>query len=178
MMDQGGIHIIQATSPEEIEGARALMREYITWAFTIEEGAEEAPTFLGIEEELANLPGIYTPPLGRLFYATHEGQAAGCVCLKPLDKETCEVKRLYVSPAKRGLAIGTLLMTELMKAARECGYKRALLDSHVTMKNAHAIYQAAGFQQIPAPPGYPDNIDEIAIFMECDLTIAPPLDPR
>jgi ribosomal protein S18 acetylase RimI-like enzyme len=169
-MIQNGVVIGQASSESEIAQARALLHEYISWAFSIEEGAEDAPTFQGIEEELETLPGIYTPPLGRLLVALYEGEVVGCVCLKPLDDDTCEVKRLYVSPAKRGLSIGNSLITTLVEEARRQGYKKIVLDSHVTMKSAHAIYAAAGFQRIPAPPGYPENIDEIAIFMECKLT--------
>lgn len=168
-MDEHGVAIGQVASEAEIAAARGLLREYTSWAFTLIEGSEEAPTFQGIEEELATLPGIYVPPHGRLLLAKHQGEAAGCVCLKRHDDETSEVKRLYVSPRKRGLAVGTLLIERLVKEARQAGYRRIVLDSHVSMTKAHAIYEAAGFRRVPTPVDFPQHLHGIAIFMECDL---------
>jgi hypothetical protein len=37
------------------------------------------------EEELGTLPGIYSPPSGRLLLATADEEPAGCVALRPLD---------------------------------------------------------------------------------------------
>jgi ribosomal protein S18 acetylase RimI-like enzyme len=163
------VEIVQATSSAEIESVRNLLREYIAWAFTLEEGSDKAPTFLGIEEELAALPGIYVPPSGRLLVAMYEGQAVGCVCMKGLDQTTCEVKRLYVSPAMRGRSIGNQLVTKLVKEARSCGYRQIVLDSHRSMTSAHAIYESAGFVRVPAPADVPEFVKSVAIFMEYSL---------
>jgi putative acetyltransferase len=169
-MDEHKVAIGQATSQAEIDGVRTLLREYIAWAIPLEPNAEKAAPFQGIEEELATLPGIYAPPSGRVLAALHEGEVVGCVCLKGIDETTCEVKRLYVSPAKRGLTIGTLLVERLVEEARQCGYERIILDSHKSMTKAHAIYEAAGFQRVPAPPDFQEELKSVAIFMECNLS--------
>jgi putative acetyltransferase len=169
VMDKFEIEIITATSPAEIEAARNLLREYITWVLTLDAHAATAPTFKGIEEELATLPGIYAPPSGRLLVAMHQGQAVGCVCLKSVDHETSEVKRLYVSPAMRGRSIGNQLVAKLVEEAHRCGYRQIVLDTHQSMTKAHAIYESAGFKRVPPPSEVPDYVKEVAIFMECNL---------
>jgi len=161
--------VSQAESPSQIAAVEELLREYTTWAFTLEAGSEHAPAFQGLDRELATLPGIYAPPKGRLLLATVDGRPAGCVCLKGNDAVTCEVKRLYVRPGFRGMKIGEQLIANLLEEARGEGYRRVVLDSHHSMKAAHARYEAAGFRRVSPPDDVPDRIKAIAIFMECEL---------
>lgn len=94
--------IAQVRTPAEIVRVRDLIREYTAWAFTQSRSASDAPTFAGLEQERATLPGIYTPPSGRLLLATNDGQPAGCVALKGHAASTGEFKRLYTRPGFRG----------------------------------------------------------------------------
>ena len=162
--------IAQATTRAEIDGVAAMLREYTTWAFGLEARSDEAPTFEGLEEELATLPGVYAPPAGRLLLATDDGQPGGCIALKPHDRETSELKRLYVQPSFRGRDIGGQLVATLIAEARKAGYRRIVLDSHHTMKSAHAIYEAAGFRRVGPPADFPASMVPIVVFMEMDLT--------
>src|SRR5436189_1023190 len=59
-----------------------LLREYTAWVFTLTADSDQAPTFLGLEQELATLPGIYAPPTGCLLLAMQDGLPAGCIALK------------------------------------------------------------------------------------------------
>ena len=163
------VAVAQITTPSEIRAVQELLREYTAWAFTLEAGSEQAPAFQGLEQELAALPGIYAPPGGRLLLATHDGEAAGCVGLKGHDATTGELKRLYVRPGFRGLRIGQQLVAALVAEARECGYRRLILDSHCSMTQAHALYAAAGFRRVGAPSGFPEALKPSVVFME--LTI-------
>ena len=94
---------------------------------------------------------------------------AGCIALKPHDATTAELKRLYVRPAARGRDLGRLLVTTLLDEARAVGYRRLVLDSHHTMRRAHAIYEAAGFSYVPEPDDFPEHLRGVAVFMELDL---------
>jgi putative acetyltransferase len=165
------ITISQVKSDAQIAAAQELLREYTAWAFTVAAESEQAPTFQGLEEELAELPGIYTPPAGRLLLATHEEEPAGCVGLKGHDAATCELKRLYVRPKFRGLKIGRRLVNRLVEEACTSGYSRIVLDSHRSMKKAHALYRAVGFERVNTPDDFPEALKPVVVFMECDISM-------
>ena len=162
------VEIRQATA-EDIPAVRALFREYFDWAFTIEAGSEEAPTFEGVEEELRTLPGPYAPPRGRLFVGLVDGEAAGTIALKPHTEEQAELKRLYVSPKFRGHQLGLKLTQALIEEARSTGYKRLVLDSHRNMVRAHAAYRSNGFVDVEAPADFPERFKPYVVFMRLDL---------
>lgn len=162
--------ISQVYSEVEIAAVRELLREYATWAFTLVPGSNKTPAWEGFDTELATLPGIYAPPAGRLLLAMQDGQPAGCVCLKRHDAADSELKRLYVCPTFRGQNIGQRLVNRLVEEARQSGYQRIVLDSHISMKTAHAIYQEAGFRLVSAPVDFPEDLRPMVVFMECDLS--------
>lgn len=164
------IEVVVASTPEQIDDLRTLLHEYLGWALAIDTDAEDAPTFSGVEEELATLPGVYAPPGGRLLLARSDGQPAGCVALKPVNATTGELKRMYVRPVFRGQGIGSRLVEALVESARAAGYRRVILDSHHTMTGAHRIYQAAGFEFVDPPEGFPESLVPVVVFMAMDLT--------
>jgi putative acetyltransferase len=163
------ISILQVNGAADIAEVRGLLREFTGWAATLSVAREVPPTFVGLEAELAGLPGVYVPPAGRLLLARHAGQPAGCIALKPVDAATGELKRLYVRPSFRGLALGQQLVAAIVQAARQAGYRRLILDSHATMTRAHALYRAAGFSVVDAPPGFPEAIRPEVVFMALAL---------
>jgi putative acetyltransferase len=87
--------------------------------------------FQDFDKELANLPGDYAPPNGRLLLAEYEGQLAGCVAVHKLEDGICEMKRLYVRPQFRRLKVGRALAESIIAEARSIGigYPRMRLDT-------------------------------------------------
>lgn len=163
--------ISQVESADQIAAAQELIREYISWWAETDLGDfTQTKTFRNFEDELATLPGVYAPPSGRLLLAAQNKLPAGCVCLKPHDANTAELKRLYVRPAFRGLNVGQQLVDRVIAEARQCGYQKVVLDTHISMKQAHAIYKAAGFHLIDPPQDYPENMKSTILFMECLLS--------
>ena len=152
-----GIEVIQAGSFEHIEQARELFLEYAdSLGFSL--------SFQGFDEELKNLPGDYAPPSGRLLLAHHQGQAAGCVALRQLERQVCEMKRLYVRPGYRGKSIGRMLVDCVIAEARSIGYERMRLDTiESSMQDAIALYRRRGFREI-AP--YRSNPIAGALYLE------------
>ena len=102
------------------------------------------------ESEMLAMPGKYAPPAGALLLARGaDGAALGCVGLRPLpDPGDCEMKRLYVAPAGRGLGVGRALLTAAVSSAAQIGYRRILLDTLPSMQAAMSLYEQAGFATI------------------------------
>lgn len=138
---QSRYEIRLARFPEDLEIVRTLFHEYAA-AIGIDLG------FQGFEAELAGLPGKYQSPAGRLMLAWRGDQVLGCVALRPLTHDDCEMKRLYVRPAARGDALGRALAENICAEARAAGYARICLDTLSTMSAALKLYAALGFRDI------------------------------
>ncbi len=152
--------LIQAQSAEEIHHGRKLFEEYAA-------GLEINLCFQNFDKELAELPGEYLPPNGRLFLALEGEQVAGCVAFRKIAEGVCEMKRLYVRPGFRGTGLGRRLTETVIDTAREVGYQRMRLDTLPgKMDRAIAMYRALGFKEIKP---YYSNPVAGALFMELEL---------
>ena len=160
---------INQVSADEIPALRSMMEEYLAWAFSLQQGSEDAPAFAGKDDELKNLPGVFAPPRGRFLIAWDGERLLGAVALKPIDEHTAELKRLYVRPEARGRNLGMRLVSQLIDEARSEGYKRIILDSHKSMESAHAIYRKAGFRDVGPWHDFPAAMAPYVVFMEMDL---------
>lgn len=109
-------------------------------------------SFQNFEDELENMPGEYAQPKGELLLArAADGEAVGCVAMRPLDMPgVCEMKRLYVARKGRRLGAGKALVDAIVKAAVDAGYTEMRLDTLPSMAAALSLYAEAGFTQIPA----------------------------
>ena len=104
--------------------------------------------FQNFETELNTLPGKYIPPNGALILALVDGKAAGCVALRKMDDDICEMKRLYVRNDYRGLGIGNKLISMIIEEAGKLNYSYMRLDTLPTMKRAQELYKSYGFYDI------------------------------
>ena len=134
------------TTAAELDGVRTLFVEYAT-ALNVD------LCFQNFTAELQGLPGEYCAPRGGLLLATVDGELAGCCAMRPLDSvdytNACEMKRLFVRPAFRGLQLGRMLAERILDSARLAGYACILLDTLDDMESARALYQELGFEEIP-----------------------------
>lgn len=151
--------LVQAQTPEQIEQVRELFREYEAWV-------GNNICFRSFDKELAELPGAYAPPDGRLLLAEVKGELAGCVALRKIGENICEMKRLFVREEFRGLGIGRHLVEAAIGQATTIGYRTMRLDTLPSkMNDAIALYRKFGFIEIDP------NVNPFAgvIFMELDL---------
>ena len=157
------IEIVPAHTPDQIEEARQLFKEYAAWL-------EIDLCFQNFDVELAGLPGDYAPPRGRLLLAVDGDQIAGCIALRKMADGICEMKRLFVRAAFRGKGLGCELADNIIRNATKIGYERMRLDTLPgRMDKAIALYRELGFKEI-AP--YYNNPVPDAMFMELVLSAA------
>jgi ribosomal protein S18 acetylase RimI-like enzyme len=156
------MRIVQAQSAREIQQVRELFGEYVAWL-----GINLC--FQNYDKEVADLPGDYTPPSGRLLLAlADDGEAAGCAALRDLGNGVCEMKRLFVRPNFRGQRLGWQLAEMILAEARAIGYQHIRLDTLPgKMDRAIAMYRTLGFKDIA--PYYNNPVAGVA-FMELTLT--------
>ncbi len=154
------MRIIHAITDEQIQQARALFEEYAA-------GLGISLCFQNFEGELARLPGDYEQPGGRLLLAEEDDQFVGCIALRKIGTQVCEMKRLFLRPAYRGKGRGRVLVESIIEEARQIGYTHMRLDTLPgRMDKAIELYRSIGFQEILP---YYDNPVEGATFMELDL---------
>ncbi|MCJ1272630.1 hypothetical protein MMC21_000416 [Puttea exsequens] len=124
-------------------------------------------TFQDFETELHSLPGKYSPPTGEILLArSNNGIAMGCVALRPLAMNLCEMKRLYIVPDGRGLGLGSQLITKVLDTAVRLGYLEMKLDTLPSMVQAIALYKRAGF--VATAPYYETPVKG-TVFLACPL---------
>ena len=158
------IEIGEAAQPEDIAIVRELLREY-------EQALGVDLCFQGFAQELINLPGDYASPRGLLLLARDGSDIAGCIALRPVNDDICEMKRLYVRDAFRAAGLGRRLVERVISAAHSIGYRRMVLDTLPTMVSAQRLYESFGFRDI-AP--YRHNPVGGTRFLGLDLGLATP----
>jgi ribosomal protein S18 acetylase RimI-like enzyme len=123
--------VIRQATPEDQGTVRSLLREY-------EASLGIDLSFQDFQSELADPFGLY-----ELVLLAEDG----CVALRRLDAQTCEMKRLYVRPGGRGSGLGRRLAEAVIAQARTRGYSRMLLDTLPTMTAARELYRSLGFRE-------------------------------
>ena len=137
------VEIRWAVIPGDLMAIKNLFQEYA-------DSLDFELDFQDFREELESLPGKYALPLGTILVAKENGETVGCVAVRPLGEEICEMKRLYVKDAHRGRKLGRELAVVVIEEAKRLGYKAMRLDTVVAMKEASALYRTLGFQPIDA----------------------------
>jgi putative acetyltransferase len=151
--------IIRATSSVHIAETQKLFREYADFL-------NVDLCFQDFENELAQLPGAYSPPDGVLLLAVDKATTLGCVALKRIGESICEMKRLYVRPQGRRRGVGRALAIEVIAEAVRLGHSTMRLDTFDWLVEAMRLYESLGFKRIPA---YYENPLPRVVYWELDL---------
>jgi putative acetyltransferase len=157
----------------QLNEVRALMRAFVAWhrerhvqdAHLID-AYFDAGAF---EDELATLTGDYGGPDGALLLGYCEGTAAGCVALRRLDAEACEMKRMFVYPQFQGKGLGRALGDAVVREARSLGYSVMRLDTSVRQIEAQQLYARFGFRRIEPYYELSPAVRNWLVFMELAL---------
>jgi GNAT superfamily N-acetyltransferase len=173
MNNNSTIEIRDAQLPDDIDFVRQLWTEYLTW------GNDKMQLLYGVHphnpketvEQDIKMIDKFLPPNGRLLLAFVDNSFCGIGCLKSIDEEISEIKRMYVKPSFRKIGAGRAILSSLLNAAKEEGYKKVRLDSPKFMEAAHSLYRSLGFKSIPVyeEVEIPTAFRQYLLFMEIDL---------
>ena len=173
MNTKSNIKIRDAKIPGDIDFIKQLWTDYLTC------GNDKMQMLYGVHphnpEEAAreDIEKIdkFLPPHGRLILAFIDEKACGIGCLKSINDEIGEIKRMYVDPSYRKIGAGRAVLQALINAAKEVGYRKVRLDSPKFMEAAHSLYRSFGFAEIPVyeEVEIPEEFRQYLLFMEIDL---------
>ncbi len=152
---QEDLTIVEAATSAEFALGRALFEEYAR-------SINVDLCFQDFAAELDRLSVMYAPPAGALLLARAGGDTVGCVGLRKLRDDICEMKRLYIRPEFRGRHFGRRMAEDIARRARELGYRTLVLDTLGTMEAAQGLYLSMGFK--PATSYYVNPLPNVKYF--------------
>lgn len=158
---QASYQISPVRSEIDLKDTIALFYQYVEWL-------NLDLNFQNFDAEMAGMPGKYAPPSGELLLArSSQGHPIGCVAVRHLDQDICEMKRLFVTDAAKGLGVGKALVSAVIGAGKCLGYHEMRLDTLPRMGAAISLYRSFDFVETSAYyvtplPG--------TLFLKLDLT--------
>lgn len=109
-----------------------------------------------------------TPPRGVYLVGYLNGMAVACGALRPLERQTAEVRRMFVRRSHRRRGLASAVLQALEQAARDFNYNVLRLETGHRQQPALALYEARGFVRIAPFGPYVD--DPTSVCFEKRLT--------
>ncbi len=106
----------------------------------------------------------------RIFMAERDGAVVGCVAIVAHSPEVARLRWFLVDPSARGAGLGTRLLYDAVRFARDCGYKRITLRTISVLNAAAHLYRSAGFHKVEEKPGRMGGVDVVEERYEMELT--------
>jgi len=105
----------------------------------------------GFDAALSLFPDVadMRPPTGLFVVARLHGDAIGCGGLKFEAGAPAYIKRMWVDPVARGLAVGRKLLSELESLAAAHGDTAVRLETNRALVEAIAMYRSSGYVEVP-----------------------------
>ena len=160
-----GIKMVYAY--DHTEEVSQLFTEYTDMLIENDSSFQKYLDIQNYSEEMEHLESKYGLPEGRLYLVYCDEELAGCIGLRKIDNQNCEMKRLYVRPKFRGRKIGNLLVEKIIDDAKKIGYSHMLLDTLPFLKVQYiCIKNMVSFYEIDS---YNDSPMDTSIYMKLDL---------
>jgi GNAT superfamily N-acetyltransferase len=101
--------------------------------------------------------------IGHVLVCYDEKELTGCGAFRLLDKETVEIKRMFVLPQHRKKGIAAFILKELEQWAKELNYKKFILETGIEMTNAIQLYKKQGYRITENYGPYIGNIRSVCM---------------
>jgi len=132
---------VAVCDPRHPNARRAVQAYVAELSDRFEGGWDPALSISAADEEL-------TPPAGLFLVATLYCEPVGCGALKFHDGAPAELKRMWVSPAVRGLGLGRRLLAELEAHAAARGVRTLRLETNHALGEAISLYRTASYREV------------------------------
>jgi len=167
------ISIIEAVDDSHFEHVSSLLRDYLLWMRRrYHRYADMVDAYFDAREwesELADLAGHYGAPHGAIVLALVDGVPAGCMMMRGIGDDVCEMKRTFVRPAFQGMGLARAMAKKLARLADARGYACMRLETGVLQTEAQHLYRSLGFAQIAPYTSVPQWFADNARFMEAKV---------
>jgi putative acetyltransferase len=155
------MQLVRLFQPGDEEAFRALNEAWITKYFRLEEKDRET---------LADPHSHILLPGGQIFMALRDSDRIGCCALIALKDGSMEIAKMAVAEMERGKGIGRKLLEYAITYARAHAIPRLYLETNSALPNAIRLYEAAGFERLPAERIQSSPYARANVYMEINLS--------
>jgi ribosomal protein S18 acetylase RimI-like enzyme len=108
----------------------------------------------GVQNRIGFIPYNISDSIGTVLIACIDDNAVGCAGLKKYSDTDAEIKRVWVEPDHRRKHIAEDMMKMIEEKARQSGFRRTMLQTRESMRDAVSLYEKLGYLRIANYPPY------------------------